>query len=171
VDLITDYENVLTDSTLPPFRAGLRRTPPNRAAVQSRSRPAFRPDRLTVTPLLAGANVLICTVGMKVKTPRETVTKFIGLLETFDASTEQFVDGLPTPEKYAILAMAMMVQGYDDFEEAYDDATHKVSAQELTKHLLKYPFLDCHLQDALRLGWETFEFGWRVDEDEDEEEA
>ncbi|SRR5258707_2803775 len=111
------------------------------------------------------------TVGMKVRTSRKSVTKLIGLLETFDTSAEQFLDDLPTPEKYAILAMAMMVQGYDDFEEAYDDATHKASVQELTKHLLKYPFLDCHLQDALRLGWKTFEFGWPVDEDEDEEEA
>ena len=109
---------------------------------------------------------------MKVKTSQETVTKLIDLLEQFDASTEQFFDDLPTPEKYAILAMAMMVQsGYDDYEEAYDEATHKVSAQQITKHLLNFPFLNCHLQDALRLKWSYFDVIWTDDEDDEENEA
>ena len=108
---------------------------------------------------------------MKVKTSKETVEKLIVLLETFDTSTEQFLNDLPTPEKYAILAMAMMLQGYDDFEEAYDDATHKVSAQDLTKHLLDYKCLHCYLQDALRLKWSYFEVIWTEDEDDEENEA
>lgn len=108
---------------------------------------------------------------MKVKTSKETVEKLIVLLETFDASTEQFLNDLPTPEKYAILAMAMMLQSYDDFNEAYDDATHIVSAQDLTIYLLNYPLLDCHLQDALRLKWSYFEVIWTEDKDDEENEA
>lgn len=108
---------------------------------------------------------------MKVKTSKETVEKLIVLLETFDTSTEQFLNELPTPEKYAVLAMAMMLQGYNDFEEAYDDATHKVSAQDLTKHFLSYPFLYCHLQDALRLKWSYFEVIWTENEADEENEA
>lgn len=57
---------------------------------------------------------------MKVKTTQETVQTLIHLLETYDASTEQFLDDLPTPEKYNILAMAWVIgRGYDDFEIAY----------------------------------------------------
>jgi len=108
---------------------------------------------------------------MKVKTSKENVEKLIVLLETFDASTEQYLNDLPTPEKYAILVMAMMLQGYDDFDEAYDAATHKISAQDLTKHLLNYPFLHCHLQDALRHKWSYFEVIWTEDEDDEENEA
>jgi hypothetical protein len=109
---------------------------------------------------------------MKVKTSQETVKKLIDFLERFEASTEQFLNDLPTAEKYAILAMAMMVRsGYDDYEEAYDDATHKVCVQELTKHLLNFQFLNCHLQDALRLKLSYFEVVWTEDEDDEEDEA
>jgi hypothetical protein len=38
---------------------------------------------------------------MKVKTTRETVEKLVELLDEFDASTEQFLNDLPTPEKYS----------------------------------------------------------------------
>jgi hypothetical protein len=102
---------------------------------------------------------------MKVKTHQETVKKLIALLEGFDTSTEKFLDDLPTPEKYAILAMALIVRGdYEDFEIASDESMHKVSAQELTKHLLNFPFLNCHLQDALKLNWSHFEVTWTDDE-------
>jgi hypothetical protein len=107
---------------------------------------------------------------MKVKTSQDTVEKLIELLEKFDASTEKFLDDLPTPEKYAILAMAFVVHsGYDDYEIAYDDAMHKVSAQNLTRHLLEYAFLECHLKDALRLKWSYFEV-LHTDECDDEED-
>jgi hypothetical protein len=107
---------------------------------------------------------------MKVKTSQDTVEKLIELREQFDASTEQFLDNLPTPEKYAILAMTLVVHGgYDDYEIAHDDAMHKVSAQDLTKHLLKYPFLECHLKDALKLKWSYFEV-LHTDDCEDDEE-
>jgi hypothetical protein len=108
---------------------------------------------------------------MKVKTSKKTVEELIVLLETFDASTEQFLNDLPTSEKYAVLAMAMMLQSYDDFEEAYDYATRKVSAQDLTKHLLGYPFLYCHLQDALYLKWQYFEAILTEDADDEENDA
>jgi hypothetical protein len=104
---------------------------------------------------------------MKVKTSKEIVEKLIVLLEAYDATTEQFLNNLPTPEKYAILCMAMTLRGYDDFEEAYYDATHKVSAQDLTKHLLDYPDLKHHLQDALRFKWSYFELIWTEEENED----
>jgi len=72
---------------------------------------------------------------MKVKTSKATVEKLAQLLESYDASTEQFLDDLPTPEKYAVLAMALVVKGqYDDFEMAYDESMHTVPAQELTRH-------------------------------------
>jgi len=63
---------------------------------------------------------------MKIKTSKTTLRKLIPLLVTPDASTKQFLDELPTPEKYAILAIAMIFQGYQDYEEAYDEATRKV---------------------------------------------
>jgi hypothetical protein len=73
------------------------------------------------------------SICMKVKTKRATVEKLIELLHGFDASTEIFLDELPTPQKYQILAMALKVQGhYDDFEEAYEESMRKVSAQDLT---------------------------------------
>jgi hypothetical protein len=109
---------------------------------------------------------------MKVKTSQETVCMLIELLETFDASTEQFLDELPTPEKYAILAMALIVRGdYDDFEIAHDESIHTVSAPALTKHLVDFPFLSCHLQDAIRLRWSYFEVLWSDDDTDDEEGA
>jgi hypothetical protein len=102
---------------------------------------------------------------MKVKTSQDTVQKLIALLEQFDASTEQFLNDLPTPEKYAILAMVLIVRGdYEDFEIAYDESMHKVSAKDLTKYLLNFRFLDCHLQDALRLKWPYFEVVWTDEE-------
>lgn len=107
---------------------------------------------------------------MKVKTSQETVQKLIALVERFDASTEQFLDELPTPEKYAILAMALVVRGdYDNFEIACDESMHKVSAQDLSRHLLAFPFLNCHLQDAIRFKWSYFEVIWVDGEDEDDE--
>jgi hypothetical protein len=106
---------------------------------------------------------------MKVKISRATVERLIGLLETFDANTEQFLDELPTPEKYAVLAMAWVIQSNKDLETAYDDATHLVSAQELTKYLLAFRGLNEHLRDALGLGWEYFEFP--VSNDDESEEA
>jgi hypothetical protein len=105
---------------------------------------------------------------MKVKANRNSIQELITLLEGFDASTERFLDDLPTPEKYAILAMALVVRGdYEDFEIALDESMHKISAQELTKHLLHFPFLTCHLQDALKLKWSYFEVVWTNDEDEE----
>ena len=106
---------------------------------------------------------------MKVKTSSETVGELIKLLETFDASTEQFLDDLPTPEKYAILAMALTVRGADDdFEMTHDESMHSVSAKDLTRRLMAIPFLYCHLQDALRLGLPYFEQAW-TDEEETED--
>jgi hypothetical protein len=107
---------------------------------------------------------------MKVKANRSSVEKLIALLEAFDASTEKFLDELPTPEKYAILGMVLVVRGeYEDYEIAYDESMHKVSAQDLTKHLLSFPFLSCHLQDALRLKWSYFEVLWTNDDYEEDE--
>jgi hypothetical protein len=106
---------------------------------------------------------------MKVKTSQETVRELIELLERFDAKTEQFLDALPTPEKYTILAMALTVHGdYDDFEIAYDESMDKVPALDLTKHLMAFPSLNCHLQDAIRLKWSYFEAVWVDDEGGDE---
>jgi hypothetical protein len=96
---------------------------------------------------------------VKVKTSPSTVQELADLLERFDASTEQFLDDLPTPEKYAVLTMALVVgSGYEDYEEAHDEATRRVSAQDLTRYLLNFPFLYCHLSDAVRLGWDYVEF-------------
>jgi hypothetical protein len=107
---------------------------------------------------------------MKVKASRETVEKLIALQGRFDTSTEQYLEDLPTPEKYAILAMALIVRGdYTDFEIAHDESMQKVPAQALTKHLLNFPCLHFHLQDALRLGWTYFEVEWADEDDEDEE--
>ncbi|MDB6019245.1 MAG: hypothetical protein JWR19_3734 [Pedosphaera sp.] len=87
---------------------------------------------------------------MKVKTSQETVEKLIDLLERFDASTEQFLDNLPTPEKYAILAMALTVRlHFEDFETANDELIQKVSAHDLTKNLIDFQHLDSALKDAL----------------------
>jgi hypothetical protein len=106
---------------------------------------------------------------MKVKTSKDTVQELIALLERFDASTEQFLDELPTPEKYAILAMALIVRGdYDDFEIACAESMHKVPAQNLTKHLMDFQFLNCHLQDALRLKWSYFEVVWMDNQQEED---
>jgi len=67
--------------------------------------------------------------------------------------------------------MALVVKGtYEDFEIAYDEMTHKVSAQQLTKHMIDFKDLRWHLQDALRLKWSYFEVMWTNGEDEDEEE-
>lgn len=105
---------------------------------------------------------------MKVKTSKDTVEQLIELLERFDAGTEQFLDDLPTPEKYAILTMALIVRGdYDDFEIACDESMHKVLAKDLTKHLLDFPSLNYHLQDALRLKWSYFEVVWTDDDEGD----
>jgi hypothetical protein len=106
---------------------------------------------------------------VKMKVPTETVQKLATMLETYDAETQSFLDEMPTPDKYEILAMAMTVQGYDDYEEAHCDATHRVSAQHLTKHLMDYKFLWCYLQDAIRLGREHFEVAWGYDPQYDDE--
>ena len=109
---------------------------------------------------------------MKVKTSKETVEKLGEFLRTYDASTEQFLNDLPTPEKYAILAMAWTVQGrYEDFEEAHDAAMYEVSATELTKHLMDFPHLWCHLQDAVALKWDYFEFPETNEKDEFDEDG
>lgn len=109
---------------------------------------------------------------MKVKTSQDTVRQLIELLERFDASTEEFLDQLPTPEKYAILAMALIVRGdYEDFEIAFDESMQKVSAQGLTKHLMAFPFLHCHLEDALRIRWSYFEVAWTDEEEEEEDKS
>ncbi len=108
---------------------------------------------------------------MKVKTSRANVAKLGELLRTYDASTEQFLNELPTPEKYAILAMAWTVEGrYEDFEEAHDMATQKVSAMELTNHLMNFPHLWCHLQDAVALKWDYFEYPETNEKDEFDED-
>jgi hypothetical protein len=109
---------------------------------------------------------------VKMKVPMETVQKLATMLESYDVETEAFLDSLPTPEKYAILAMGMTVgEGYDDYEAAHCDATYRASAQNLTKYLMDYKFLWCHLQDAMRLGPEHFEVAWCADEgDENEDE-
>jgi hypothetical protein len=107
---------------------------------------------------------------LKVKTSIETVEKLIALLKGYDAFTEQFLNDLPTPEKYTILSMALIVQGhYEDFEVAYEESMHKVSAQDLTKYLRDYPWLWCHLQDALMLKWSHFEVLWTDDDEEDDD--
>jgi hypothetical protein len=107
---------------------------------------------------------------MKIKVPMETVQKLATMLETYDAETQSFLDSLATPDKYEILALAMTIQnGYDDYEEAHCQALHKVSAQDLTKYLMDYKFLYCHLQDAMRLGAKHFEVAW-CDDDSDENE-
>ena len=96
---------------------------------------------------------------MKIKTSQDTVQTLIDLLERFDACTEQFLDELPTPEKYAILGMALIVRGDDDdFEIACAESMHRVSAQGLTNHLMDFQFLDCHLQDALRRNGHTLKW-------------
>jgi hypothetical protein len=105
---------------------------------------------------------------MTIKTKRETVSKLIDLSESWDASTEQFLNDLPTREKYEILAMAWAVRSGKDFEEMYEIATHEISAQQLTARLLNYweddfPSLPHHLRDAVMLGWKHFEIpSWRT---------
>jgi hypothetical protein len=94
------------------------------------------------------------------------------MLETYNADTEQFLNDLPTREKYAMLALAIMInQGYDDYEEGYDEATRKVSAQGLTEYLMKFPWLWCHLQNVVQIverrGWDAFDVVW-VSHDEGE---
>jgi hypothetical protein len=112
---------------------------------------------------------------MRITTTTETIQKVKTLLHTYDADTEQVLNDMPTREKYAILALAKMIhQGcYEDYEEAYDEATRKVSAQGLTKYLMEYEWLWCHLQDVVQVvdrhGWEPFEVMYTNDEDEDEE--
>jgi len=107
---------------------------------------------------------------MKIKTTQETVKELIRLLEQYDSDTEKFLDNLPTPEKYAILAMYKVVTcGHDDYELVHDDTMHSVSAQDLTNHLMRIPFLNYALEDALRLKWEYFECVW-ADEDPEEKE-
>lgn len=105
---------------------------------------------------------------MTIPTTKETVEQAQSLLATYDAGTERFLDDLPTREKYAILALSWMIsQGYEDFQEAYDDATRKVSAQELTKFLMTDKFLQWHLQDVLRHDLSRFEVP-EVSDEEDE---
>jgi len=109
---------------------------------------------------------------MKVKTSQETVEKLIVLLEEFDTSTDDFLNNLPTPEKYAILAMAWKVQGnYEDFEDAHYEAMQKVSAKDLTQYLLDFRFLECHLKDALKLKWLYFEVLHTNDDESDDDES
>lgn len=106
---------------------------------------------------------------MKVKVRMETVQKLAAMLQSFDAETESFLDSIPTPDKYAILAMALAIgEGYDDYEEAHYDAMRRVSAQNLTNYLKDYKFLYCHLQDALKLGPNHFEVIWSDHESEEE---
>ena len=49
---------------------------------------------------------------MRITTTTETIEKVKTLLQTYDADTQNFLDDLPTREKYAILALAMMMNGY-----------------------------------------------------------
>jgi hypothetical protein len=106
----------------------------------------------------------------------ETIQKVKTLLETYDADTERFLDELPTREKYAILALAMMIcEEHDDFEAAYYEASSRISAQGLTKYLMEFPWLWCHLQDVVQIierrGWDGFEMLCMKDSgDEDEDE-
>ena len=105
---------------------------------------------------------------MKVKTAKDTVEKLIVLLEQFDASTEEFLNNLPTPEKYSILAMALKVRGdYEDFEDAHYESMQRVSAKDLTRYLLNFKHLDCHLKDAVGLQWSYFE-ALQANDDDDE---
>jgi hypothetical protein len=91
-------------------------------------------------------------------------------LETFDTSTQDFLDNLPTPEKYAILSMTLVLRGdYEDYEIAYDESMNRISAQELTRHMLAFQCLDCHLKDALQFKWSYFEQVWS-NENEDEDD-
>jgi len=95
------------------------------------------------------------------------------MLETYDVDTERFLDELPTREKYAILTLAMMIhEGHDDYEFAYDEATHKVSAQELTKYMMNYNhrFMWCHLQEVLSYGLSHFEVAWVGSANDSDEE-
>jgi hypothetical protein len=108
---------------------------------------------------------------MKVKTSQDTVKTLIELRERLAASENDFLNDLPTPEKYAILAMAWKVRGdYEDYEDAYYEATHKVSAKDLTTYLLNFRFLECHLQDALKLKWPWFECLQAEDDEDDEDD-
>ena len=69
----------------------------------------------------------------------------------------------------------MINQGYDDYEEAYALATRKVSAQELTKHLMEFQCLWCHLQDVVQIidrrGREFFEVMCVAHDDNQEGDA
>jgi hypothetical protein len=60
------------------------------------------------------------------------------------------------------------INAYEDFEEAVYKSERNVSAQELTKHLLNFKFLSCHLQDAVRIGFERFQYSWAEEEANDE---
>ena len=59
-----------------------------------------------------------------------------------------------------------------DYEEAYDYALGKASAQNLTQFLMDERDLWCHLQDIVQIarknGWDGFEFGETDAEDGDE---
>jgi hypothetical protein len=107
---------------------------------------------------------------MKVKTSIANVQQLIVLLQKDSGFTQTFLNGLPTPEKYAILAMAWtVICNYEDFEEAHYEAQHKVSAKDLTSFLIEFQHLECHLQDALKLKWEWFEVLHTDREDEEDE--
>ena len=112
--------------------------------------------------------------AVKIKISPETVKKVAELSKTFDASMEDFLNALPTPEKYEIVALAWSVRTGKDFEDRHCEATHSILAQQLTSYLLNYstdgyPSLYEHLTDAVSLGWVHFEIPI-VDEDEEEEE-
>ena len=113
---------------------------------------------------------------MKINITTERLDKVKTLLEMYEADTENFLNAMPTREKYAMLALVFMHnQGYEYYEEAYDAVTRKVNAQELTKYLMDYPFLWCHLQDIVQIvsrhgGWDAFQVVWVSHHEEKEED-
>jgi hypothetical protein len=99
---------------------------------------------------------------MKVKVLVKTVEKLRALLDADDAATTRFLDAVPTHEKYAILALAMMIrEKHDDFEAAYGEAERRATAQKLTQYLIEDVRLRWDLQDVITIqkkqGWEYFE--------------
>ena len=98
---------------------------------------------------------------MKVKARLESVRKLKDLLNVqWDNSQiiKEFLDELPTPEKYSIVAMAWVItSNYEDYEDALDEIQRQVHPERLTDFILNFRFLECHLHDAMAKGLKWFD--------------
>lgn len=101
---------------------------------------------------------------MKIKTSPTTVKQLLALRENYLSSNylklKRFLDGLSVENKYEIVAIAWAIKGSYP-EECWDEllelAKEVVPISKLTEYLVDFPWLECHLQDALSLKWSYFE--------------